>query len=412
MASVGRLNVAGNPPYIFTRELIKELEKDYYNQTYNQTQFKINTYLLFVEKGFYLLNNSGCLGFIIPNNWLTLETTLRFRNFILKETYSIQIVNSRDKVFESASVDASILVFRKTGQKEVIIYELENGEIRLITRNEPDVYLNLPNHIISYHVDKSGNKASFCQKISRQGVLLESIAEVRNGIQAYTVGEGTPPQTEQMKKNRIYHSLEKKDKTWMKYVDGVDVGRYRIGWSKQFVKYGQNLSRPRKKVFFQGERMLIRQIPAKPPYSIFASYVNEDLVNDNNSMIVTQPQFGYSIKYLMGVLNSRLISFWFIHSFGKLQRKVFPQFKVKELRTFPIRAIDFTNATDKVLHDRLVRLVEKMLALTPKLRGAISESEKAALQNAITTTDAEVDRLVYELYGLTEEEIRIVEGDC
>jgi hypothetical protein len=57
-----------------------------------------------------------------------------------------------------------------------------------------------------------------------------------------------------------------------------------------------------------------------------------------------------------------------------------------------------------------VELVEKMLALTPKLRVATSESEKAALQNAITTTDAEIDRLVYKLYGLTEEEIKIVEG--
>jgi len=56
--------------------------------------------------------------------------------------------------------------------------------------------------------------------------------------------------------------------------------------------------------------------------------------------------------------------------------------------------------------------VEKMLALMPKLRRATSESEKAALQNAVTTTDVEIDRLVYELYGLTEEEIKIVEGEC
>ena len=53
-----------------------------------------------------------------------------------------------------------------------------------------------------------------------------------------------------------------------------------------------------------------------------------------------------------------------------------------------------------------------MLALMPKLRGATSESEKATLHNAITTTDAEIDRLVYELYGLTKEEIKIVEGEC
>lgn len=58
----------------------------------------------------------------------------------------------------------------------------------------------------------------------------------------------------------------------------------------------------------------------------------------------------------------------------------------------------------------MVTLVEKMLALTPKLREATSESEKAALQNALTTTDAQIDRLVYELYGLTEDEIKILEG--
>jgi hypothetical protein len=62
-------------------------------------------------------------------------------------------------------------------------------------------------------------------------------------------------------------------------------------------------------------------------------------------------------------------------------------------------------------HDRMVALLDKMLVLTPKLRGATSESEKAALQNAVTTTDTEIDRLVYELYGLTQEEIKIVEGE-
>ena len=65
---------------------------------------------------------------------------------------------------------------------------------------------------------------------------------------------------------------------------------------------------------------------------------------------------------------------------------------------------------DKARHDMLVDLVEKMLALTPKLHQATSESEKAALQNAITTTNAEIDRLVYDLYDLTKEEITIVEG--
>jgi hypothetical protein len=82
------------------------------------------------------------------------------------------------------------------------------------------------------------------------------------------------------------------------------------------------------------------------------------------------------------------------------------------IKQLPIRRIDFTNPADKSRHDKLVSLVDKMLALMPKLRVATKESEKSTLQNAVTTTDAEIDRLVYELYGLTEEEIKVVEGHC
>jgi hypothetical protein len=399
--------VMGNPPYVFTRELITEYEKEYYNRVYTQTQFKINTYLLFVEKGFSLLKDTGQFGYIIPNNWLTLETASKFREFILSKTRSLSIVNSRDKVFESASVDTSILIFGKTGKADVSIFELENHEIRPVHKSTPDVYLNLDGHIISYESHKSEGSDKLLGKISHQGILLKAIAEVRNGIQAYTVGEGTPVQTEQMKRDRVYHSLEKKDDTWLKYVDGVDVGRFKIGWSRQYVKYGKNLTRPRKKEFFQGERLLIRQIPAVPPYCILASYVDEELVNDNNSMIVTQPQLGYSVKYLAGILNSRLISFWFMHSFGKLQRKVFPQFKVKELRIFPIHPISFSDSADKARHDKMVSLVERMLSLhkqSPK-----TPQEQEMVKREIESTDREIDQLVYELYGLSEDERKIVD---
>ena len=87
-------------------------------------------------------------------------------------------------------------------------------------------------------------------------------------------------------------------------------------------------------------------------------------------------------------------------------------FEARFIRSLPIRPIEEKDSTEKALHDKLVGLVEKMLALTPKLRAAKTESERAILQNAITMTDAEIDRLVYKLYGLTEEEIKIVEGEC
>lgn len=62
------------------------------------------------------------------------------------------------------------------------------------------------------------------------------------------------------------------------------------------------------------------------------------------------------------------------------------------------------------MHDKLVALVDKMLLLVPKLRAAKSETERSTLQNAVAATDRAIDALVYELYGLTAEEIALVEG--
>ena len=80
------------------------------------------------------------------------------------------------------------------------------------------------------------------------------------------------------------------------------------------------------------------------------------------------------------------------------------------LSQIPFRVIDFKKLADKARHDKLVVLVDKLLGLMPKLRAATADSEKAVLQNAVTATDQEIDKLIYELYGLTTEEIALVEG--
>ncbi|MBA7647685.1 Type IIS restriction enzyme Eco57I [subsurface metagenome] len=401
--------VIGNPPYIFTRELITKDEKAYYYQKYKCTQFKINTYFLFVENSFHLLNKSGALGYIVPNNWLSLEYSSEFRRFLLTKTFNISITNILHKVFQNASVDTCILIFGKTGENQVVVHEMENLNVKKISDCASDTFLNTTNCVIAYGADTT-NKIKLCKRIATNGIQLNDLCEVRNGVQAYTVREGTPKQTKEMKDKRVYHSLTKLDGSWMKYVDGVDVKRYFIGWSKQFIKYGRNLSRPRKSYLFNGERLLVRQIPSKPPYCILACYVTENLINDNNSMIIRKhPEDEHNIKYIMGIVNSQLISFWFINTFGKLQRKVFPQFKIKELSQFPIHRINFDVPLDKTLHHKIVKLVDSMLDLHKKLAAAKIPDDKTRIQRQIATTDKQIDNLVYNLYGLTEEEIAIVE---
>lgn len=120
---------------------------------------------------------------------------------------------------------------------------------------------------------------------------------------------------------------------------------------------------------------------------------------------------GPSLSFLLGCFNSRLMSWYFLKKSNIAQRDDFPKIVLKETRSLPFPALDVKNPADRARHDKLVELVDKMLVLTPKLRAATSEKDKAVLQNAVEATDRQIDALVYELYGLTPEEIALVEGE-
>src|ERR1035437_4454414 len=125
--------------------------------------------------------------------------------------------------------------------------------------------------------------------------------------------------------------------------------------------------------------------------------------------ITLKPTTKESYRYVLALLNSRLLD-TIVKSASSAFANGYYAYNRQYIEQLPIRTIDFSTPADKARHDKLVLSVEKMLALTPKLRGATSESEKAVLQNAVTTTDAEIDRLVYELYRLTKEKIKMVRG--
>ena len=122
------------------------------------------------------------------------------------------------------------------------------------------------------------------------------------------------------------------------------------------------------------------------------------------------PQEGLDYRYLLGLLNSRLLD-WYLHKVSLRAYQTAFMYVKKYIEQLPVRPIDFSKPADKAAHDRMVSLVERMLDLHKKLAAAKSPDEKTRLEREIKSTDAEIDRLVYELYGLTEEEIGIVEGD-
>ncbi len=386
--------VIANPPYIFARNSemkgLTDEDKKYYYTHYQLAEYQVNLYPLFIEKGTQILKPNGCLCFITPNNWLTINTNKSMRKFVLAKS-DITVVNFYSRVFESSEVDSSIIVYRNaTDNRRLALYEYRDN-FQFITESDCDFFLSQRDHIINIEAFKDTGVTGLLGKINTQSIRLTQVADVKAGLVAYEIGKGSPPQTKVMKEKRVYHSISKINGKYIKYLDGKDVCRYELDWSGEFLKYGNNLAAPRKDFrLYSTKRILVRQIPAKPPYCIHACLVEETLLNDRNSMNVIN--FRESPECILGILNSRLTSFWFVHTYGKMQRNTFPQFKVNELANFPLPKGRHEKQEDIA---KIVR--EIMVAKRP--------------ETDIIQLDRQIDQMVYELYGLTPEEIAVVEGN-
>ena len=132
------------------------------------------------------------------------------------------------------------------------------------------------------------------------------------------------------------------------------------------------------------------------------------IILKNAFNLLAKPSF--SIEYLLAVLNSRLMTFFHRKKYLDEFKMRFQKILIKDCRRFPIRTIKFSDLTDKARHDKMVSLVEQMLTLNKQLATAKTAHDKTILQRQIDATDKQIDSLVYELYGFTEEEIKIVEG--
>ena len=142
---------------------------------------------------------------------------------------------------------------------------------------------------------------------------------------------------------------------------------------------------------------------------IWASITDEELYNTQNAFNLLAKS-GWRLEYLLGILNSRLMTFYHRKRYLDEFKMRFQKILIKDCRRFPIRIINFSDHADKARHDKMVSLVEQMLSLHKQLTSAKTAHDKTILQRQIDATDKQIDSLVYELYGLTEEEIKIVES--
>lgn len=453
--------IVGNPPYVFARggNFTKEV-KNYFYDKYKISEYQINTYLLFIEKAYTdLLKPNGRLGFIIPNNWLTISSFAKMRDFILEKTNHTEIINMVGDVFEGVSVDSCILTFEKNqSNQEIILGKMTNQTVEKKSYNKNLIVFG-DDKIINFEPTNPQDTQAILEKINNKSKPLEQSAKVLSGLKAYETGKGTPPQTDTMRLERVYHAKIKKGDHYVSYLEGSDVMRYSLGWSGEYIAYGEMLAAPRKEAKFIGERILVRQIPSKMPHAINAVFTDAHYINDINSMIIQDIQD--NPFFILAILNSKLTSFWFAMTFNKFSRTIFPQFKVGELKKFPIpqatieqkqslsdlakKILELHKEIYKISSDFLFFLrvdlkikkmtkkitywydltfddfldeIKKQIPRLPKKSAAQwadeyqEDYEKIRpLKAQIPALDTAIDKIIYDIYGLSDADIAVIEGE-
>ncbi|MFD1362529.1 Eco57I restriction-modification methylase domain-containing protein [Lentibacillus salinarum] len=391
--------IIANPPYVFTRdEGLIQKEKSYFKSRYHLSAYQLNTYLLFIERSYELLKEGGWLGFIVPNNWLTIDSCRKMRRFLLQHTGNLKIINMHGRMFADAAIDTCLLIFQKTAPTTVKLGEYINERLEIVAEVEPEQLLN-EQSIINISLMKNERVHEVMNRIEAGHFKLASVATVKSGLLAYEVGRGNPAQTRNMKENRIYHSARPLDETYWMYLEGKDVRRYSLDWHGTWLKYGPNLAARRHEALFTLPRILVRQIPAKSMYAISAAYAEKEMLNDRNANNIID--FQKDPLFLLGVLNSKITTFWFIHKFDKFQRRTFPQFKVKDLKMFPIPDVSesemkrLSKAVDQMLH------VQRQKSEKLQPMGKLIQKEKQL--------NEQIDQYAAAAFGLSDEDVRLID---
>jgi len=382
--------VIGNPPYSSKQSI----ENQKITRFFSCVEFKCDPYAFFVEQGLRKLRKDGRLGYIIPVTWMTNFYYAKLRRHMIKSQSLAKVVLVDGRVFKGANVDTSLLFLAKQSVKEQRFQWLRakpdglNGTTvwRGYEPIEAEERFDITPEADPHWIKIKG-------KIDKVSVRLDTLGKISLGMILRSNTEFISDTQDARHPDPIYF--------------GDDISRYgflrptRFFNAKKAVVVGGTknpaVHKASPKILIQA----IRNLSLKRRIVTTLEEHGFHLVGTVNAF--TQQDKSSDLRYILGVLNSTLLNTYFSKRFTTIS------LKAASLGVLPIRRIDLSKPKDKAAHDRMVAFVDRMLDLNKRLVKARSVEARGRLQRLIDRTDREIDGLVYELYGLTEEEIEIVE---
>lgn len=250
-----------------------------------------------------------------------------------------------------------------------------------------------------FNVEWNETQDTLLKKVKSQSMLLGELAVAHRGCDTAA--------------NRKYTGAEyRQEENSKRLLRGRDFWRYGYQWNNLYLYYlpekmkkENSRARPGESDRFEVDEKLIVYRFLDKEKRLLCVYDDEHYYCLGSTyVVIKQPITDISLCYMLGILNSRLIAYYNYSHFEGVK------ITLTEMRRIPVRTIDFNNPSEKAQHDQIVLLVERMLDLHKQLAEAKIPQAKTMMQRQIEATDRQIDNLVYELYGLSEDEIKIVES--
>lgn len=391
--------VIGNPPYGVS--IKDDYRKAVVASWGNVPDYEI--YYYFIVLAAPLLKEKGIMSYIIPNTFLFNTFAKHFREMLVEKWNVLEILDcTKFPVFESAVVRNAINLFQKDseGSKQVgyrntanvtSFSDLLEREREFMTV-ESLLAMN-QNWGLAFYL--GANDIKVINQISSSIDSICNHYDVSQGyipyrksdlIKIYGKEEG-----ERIVKERLWHSLQPLDNTYIQEIYGRDITKYSYHSTGEYVKYGKHLACYVDLKFFNSSRLLVREI-TNP--QIIACLLDELFVNDPQLISVIVRDERYSLEFLWGILNSKLATYYHFHHSPKATKGAFPKILVQDIKGFPLPIAS-----------------NEQISSLGKVSKKVLTKKKSNLSTDTSALENQIDFLVYHLYGLTYDEVLIVDPD-
>jgi hypothetical protein len=377
--------VIGNPPYVTYKgkqkvNISQEQLNTLINSYPNSAEYKVNSYALFVEAGLNISKKNALLSFIIPSTILQNEYLKKIRRYLLCENSIKLLVSFENKVFEAVTdsiiinVSKGVTIGNMMRFSRVNSLNLDSINYKHFSTSE---WINHDNgHIIDTRTSK--NDALVFEKMERNSIALGSLYKVYVGIVANGI--------------KKFLSDYPVDSNYKPYLQGKHIGHYETKFNSLYINFIKEKlhSNTDEQVYELPEKILVRKTG-----NVLIATIDRDQFYTDQSIynLYLKPNKSYSNNVLVAILNSTLLNYYYNKKLIT-NADVFPYIKGIHIKSFPIPL-----TIEKVLLDKINERVSYII-----------NTKKSDPLADVYGEEREIDRLVYQLYGLTEEEIAIVEG--